>query len=263
MDLGIVKKKALICGASKGIGRAIALTLAQEGADVFVCSRGKDALEELCNEIRLKHSVRAEYAACDLNDAADQQKLIEQVTSKFGGVDILIHNTGGPSPSLAADTSMAQWQQGFDQLFKAVGALNLAFLPGMKERNWGRIIAVTSLSVIEPIANLVVSNAIRSAVTAMLKTLSDEVANDNVTVNCVAPGAIQTGRIEDLIRVRAEKAQQSYEQYEADYIKAIPAGRMGTPEEFAAAVAFVASAQASYVTGSTICVDGGRRRSTY
>jgi 3-oxoacyl-[acyl-carrier protein] reductase len=209
MDLGIAKKKALVCGASKGIGRAIALAIAEEGAEVFLCSRGEAALKELAAEISKKYSVKAEYAACDLTDPAAQQILIKEVQSKFGNVDILIHNTGGPSPTHAQDTSIEKWQQGFDQLFKAVVALNLAFLPNMKKQRWGRIIAVTSLSVMEPIANLVVSNAIRSSVTAMLKTLSDEVAGENITVNCVAPGAIQTWRIEDLIRTRAEKAEQT------------------------------------------------------
>lgn len=264
MDLEIKGKKSLVCGASSGVGRAIAEGLAAEGSDVFLCARSEGPLQELCKSLQEKYKVKAEYYAADLSSTQARAKLVEALKAKFGPtLDILIHNTGGPKPSSAADTPVDAWQTGFDSLFKSVVELNAAFVPAMREQKWGRILCVTSLSVMEPIANLAISNATRSAVTAMLKTLSDELAPDNVTVNCVAPGAIATGRIESLLKSRAETAKVSLDDYSADYVKAIPAGRLGTPEEFASVVCFLASERASYVTGSTICIDGGRRRSTY
>lgn len=263
MDLGITGKNALICGASQGMGRAIARALAAEGANVFLCARTESTLAEAADDAHKQAKGKVEYLACDLSKEPDRKKLADTVKAKLGDVDILVHNTGGPKPSSAEATSIEQWQTGFDSLFQSVVHLNHAFVPTMKEKRWGRILNVTSLSVIEPIANLAVSNAIRSAATAMLKTLSDELAPYNITVNCVAPGSIGTGRIADLIESRAKSSSVSVEEYEKEYIKNIPAGRLGSPEEFADVVCFLASERASYVTGSTICVDGGRRRSTY
>ena len=174
-----------------------------------------------------------------------------------------MHNVGGPKPTDTAHTSADDWQAGFEQLFQSVAELNSAFLPGMKERNFGRVLCVTSLSVMEPISGLAISNSLRAAVTAMLKSLASEVAAHNITVNCVAPGAIATDRLTDLMAARMVKSGQSEEEYNRDYLASIPAGRLGTPEEFAAVVAFLSSVQAAYITGSTICVDGGKRRSTY
>jgi 3-oxoacyl-[acyl-carrier protein] reductase len=263
MDLGIAGKNALVCGGSQGMGRAIAHALAVEGVNVFLCARTESTLAEAAEEVRKGAKGKVEYLACDLSGEADRKKLADTVKAKLGDVDILIHNTGCPKPSPAETTTIDQWQAGFDSLFKSVVHINHAFVPAMKDRRWGRILNVTSLSVMEPIANLSVSNAIRSAATAMLKTLSDELAPYNITVNCVAPGSISTGRITDLIENRAKDAKTTPEEYEKEYIKAIPAGRLGSPEEFADVVCFLASERASYVTGSTICVDGGRRRSTY
>lgn len=263
MDLGIRNKRALVCGASQGMGLAISKGLAKEGVDLLMCARGADRLAQSAKETQAVSTGDVHHLACDLSTTDGRDALIKQVKKQFGTVDILIHNTGGPSPSLAEETLEDSWQAGFESLFQSVVHLNLVFVPGMKAQNWGRIINVTSLSVLEPIPNLAVSNAIRSAATAMMKTLSDELAPFNITVNCVAPGSIATGRVEELIEARAKKQNIPQEQYLKDYIKAIPAGRMGSTEEFASVVTFLASEPASYVTGSTICVDGGRRRSTY
>jgi 3-oxoacyl-[acyl-carrier protein] reductase len=264
MDFGIKEKRALICGASKGIGRAIAKELCAEGVKVFLCARSKQVLSETADAIKKDYpSAEVFFQECDLSSADERKKLIESVKKQMGSIDILIHNTGGPKTSRAEDTKLEDWDSGFKQLFLSVADMNNAFLPEMKERKWGRIICVTSLSIMEPIASLSVSNAVRSAVTAMLKTLSDEVAPFNITVNCVAPGSIETDRMQDLMEQRTKASGQSKEEYQKQYVSAIPAGRMGTPEEFAAVAAFLCSTRASYVTGSTICVDGGKRRSTY
>ncbi|MBP7860375.1 SDR family oxidoreductase [bacterium] len=264
MDFGIKGKRALICGASKGIGRAIAKELSSEGVKLFLCARSEQILSETAESIR-KDCPTAEifYQACDLSSPDERTKLIASVKDKLGSIDILVHNTGGPKTSRAEDTKLEDWDSGFKQLFLSVADINNAFLSDMKASNWGRIICVTSLSIMEPIASLSVSNAVRSAVTAMLKTLSDEVATFNITVNCIAPGSIETDRMQDLMEQRTKASGQSKDEYQKQYVSAIPAGRMGTPEEFAAVAAFLCSTRASYVTGSTICVDGGKRRSTY
>ncbi|HEY9678043.1 MAG TPA: SDR family oxidoreductase [Drouetiella sp.] len=261
MDLKIKGKKGLVCAASKGLGRATAIALADEGVDLILCARSKDELESVAQEIQKKTGLTPVTVVTDLSIDEDRNKLVD-VVNKAGGVDILVHNTGGPKPTSVESTTHADWLEGFNQLFPAVAQLNEAFLPRMKEKKWGRIVCVTSISVLEPISNLAISNAMRSAVTSMLKTLADEVAKDNISVNCVAPGAIWTGRIQNLVRIRREKTGQSEDEYMADYVKPIPAGRLGSPEEFGAVVAFLCSEQASYITGSTICVDGGKRRST-
>ncbi len=263
MDLGITGKNALICGASQGMGKAIATALSAEGANVFMCARTEQTLAEAAELVKQTAKGKVEYLPTDLSNEESRHKLSETIKQRLGDIDIIVHNTGGPQPTPAEETSIEAWQKGFDSLFKSVVHINQAFVPAMKTAGWGRIINVTSLSVVEPIANLAVSNAIRSAATAMMKTLSDELAPFNITVNSVAPGSISTGRVEDLIVSRARKNKVSRDEYFADYIKAIPAGRLGSAEEFANVVCFLASEKASYVTGSTICVDGGRRRSTY
>ncbi len=264
MDLGIRGKKALVTGASKGIGRAIVQALSAEGVEVIAASRDQANLEALAAGLWRKNAPLHIFSA-DLSQESSRKELIGFVdkTFKDSGLDILVHNVGGPKPTDTAQTSAADWQAGFEQLFQSVAELNCAFLPGMKERNFGRVLCVTSLSVMEPIHGLAISNSLRAAVTAMLKGLASEVAAHNITVNCVAPGAIATDRLTDLMAARMAKSGQSEEDYNREYLASIPAGRLGTPEEFASVVAFLASVQAAYVTGSTICVDGGKRRSTY
>jgi 3-oxoacyl-[acyl-carrier protein] reductase len=262
LDLGLKGKKALICAASKGLGKASALQLAAEGVELMLCARSADTLKEVAEECGKLSKTKAHVQACDLTDPASRQTLIESTLRELAHVDIIVHNTGGPKPTSVEATSLEDWHHGFNQMFPAIVELNAAFLPGMKEREWGRIVAITSLSVVEPIASLAISNAMRSAVTAMLKTLSDEVASHNITVNCVAPGLISTDRTENLMNARVEKSGQSKEEYMREYLKSIPAGRLGHPNEFGSVVAFLCSEAASYITGSTICVDGGKRRAT-
>jgi len=261
MDLGLSGKKALVTGASKGIGRAIVEALHGEGTEIIASAREEAGLKKLSDNVRGK--ARLITKSCDLSDSGSRSDLIDFVEKEFEYVDILVHNVGGPRPSDVMTTTGNDWHAGFNQLFASVAHLNEALVPSMKEKRFGRIICVTSLSVLEPIVGLAVSNAIRSAVTAMLKTLADELAPYAVTVNCVAPGAIATDRLNDLMTVRIAKSGQSKEDYNREYLKAIPMGRLGEPHEFASVVAFLASARASYVTGSTISVDGGKRRSTY
>ena len=261
MDLGLAGKKALVTGASKGIGRSIVEALHGEGAEIIATAREAAPLKKLADGVKGK--ARLLTTNCDLSDTGSRTELIKFVEKEFEYVDILVHNVGGPKTSDVMNTSGPDWQAGFEQLFASVAHLNEALIPAMIEKRFGRIICVTSLSVLEPISGLAVSNAIRSAVTAMLKTLADELAPYSVTVNCVAPGAIATDRLNDLMMARIAKSGQSQEEYTRDYLKPIPMGRLGEPHEFASVVAFLASTRASYVTGSTIAVDGGKRRATY
>lgn len=263
MELGIKGKRALVCAASRGLGKAIALSLAAEGAHLFLCARDKDALSQVAREAEQSSGNPVYFQTADLSHDRSRQSLIDEVMSAWQGVDILIHNTGGPPSSSAEETTLAEWEAGFHQLFQSTAHLNCAFVPAMKERRWGRICAVTSSSVLEPIASLAVSNAIRSAVTSMMKTLADELAPYGVTVNCIAPGMIYTDRTEERLSALAAKGKGTKDEIMANWTKAIPAGRLGTPKEYADAVAFLCSQNASYITGSTICVDGGKRRSTY
>lgn len=261
MELGLADKRALITGASKGIGRAIVEALNSEGCEIIASARDEANLKSLSEILRGKSKLLTR--ACDLSSKSSRDQLIEYVQQEVGHVDIIVHNVGGPKPSDVMSTSATDWHLGFEQLFDSVAHLNEALVPAMKEKRFGRIICVTSLSVMEPIAGLAVSNAIRSAVTAMLKSLADELAPYAITVNCVAPGAIATDRLNDLMTARTAKSGQSKDEYMKEYLKAIPMGRLGEPHEFASVVAFLASTRASYVTGSTIAIDGGKRRSTY
>lgn len=262
MDFSIKGKKAIVCAASRGLGKAIANALALEGVELLMCAREGASLEDAAGEIEAACGFSVHRQVCDLSETASRRLLIEQAGRKLGNIDILVHNVGGPKTSLAADTTAADWEAATRQLLLPVVDLNNAFLHSMRQRQWGRILCVTSLSVMEPIANLALSNGIRAAVTGMLKTLADEVARDNVTINCLAPGLIRTQRTEDLMKARIEASGQTEDEYMADYVKSIPAGRLGDPDEFGAVAAFLCSQQASYITGSTICVDGGKRRST-
>lgn len=263
MDLGINGKKALVCAASKGIGKAAAKALAEAGVELFLCARGEDELTAAAAEIGKLTDKPVHFMSADLTNKDSRENLVKGVHERFSAIDILVHNVGGPKPSTVQETELEDWRKGFDQLFESVVHLNQAFLPGMKINKWGRIVTVTSLSVMEPIGTIAVSNAMRSAVTAMLKTLADEVAAENITVNCVAPGVIYTDRTEERVNALMAEKGGTKEQYLQDYVKSIPAKRLGTPEEMGATIAFLASQPAAYITGSTICVDGGKRRSTY
>lgn len=263
MDLGLKNKRAVICGGSKGLGLASAEALAQEGASLFLVSREEGALKSAAENLRSMGSPDVQWATCDLTSHESRQQCVDKILEAWIGADILVHNVGGPKASFVMDTKEEQWHEGFDRLFIPVVHFNSAFIPYMKKAQWGRIITITSLSVIEPIPMLAISNALRSASTSLSKSLSDEIAKFGITVNCVAPGMVQTDRTEDLLNTRISNSGQSRDDYMAEMLKTIPAGRLGSPKEFGDVVCFLCSDQASYVTGSTICVDGGKRRSTY
>jgi len=256
MDLGIAGKTALVLGASSGLGRAVALSLAAEGAKVAVAARRGDELRALAAEIEAGGG-QALPLTWDLADRAVIDPNVSEVERRLGPVDILVNNTGGPPPTPAAGQDPAAWLKNFETLVLSLIATTDRVLPGMRERKWGRVITSTSSGVVAPIPNLAMSNALRLSLVGWSKTLSREVASDGVTVNVVLPGRIATDRIRFLDEKRAEREGRSVEQVEAESLASIPMGRLGDPAEYGAVVAFLAGRQAAYVTGSIVRVDGG------
>jgi 3-oxoacyl-[acyl-carrier protein] reductase len=256
MDLELKNRHALVTGASRGLGRAIAAALAAEGANVVAVARNLERLNELvaatpagCGTMTAR--------ACDLADAS----AIDGLGSLLQHADILVLNTGGPPPGPAADTPDAVWSKQFEAMFLSAVRLTRLALPGMRERGFGRILAVISSGVIQPIPNLGVSNALRSALVGWAKTLASEVASEGITVNCVAPGRIATDRVAELDQGRAKREGIDIGQVEKESRAVIPVGRYGDAAEFASVAAFLASPRASYMTGGVIRVDGGMIRS--
>lgn len=257
MDLGLKGRVAVVAGSSQGLGRAIADALAAEGADVVINSRSVEKLERVKREIEESSGAKVAAVACDLTTEEGGRKLIEAAASVFGKVDILVTNTGGPPSGMFEDHSADVWRQAIAQNFESVVNLVRAALPGMKERRWGRIVNVTSISVKQPVAGLILSNSLRAGVTGFAKTISNEVAPFNVTVNNVLPGYTRTERLVHLAEaISAREASSIDEAYEG-WAAEIPMGRLGEPSELGAVAAFLCSAQASYVTGQSIAVDGG------
>ncbi|MBN7803840.1 SDR family oxidoreductase [Agrobacterium rosae] len=247
MDYLIAGKTALILGASRGLGAAIAKALAAEGVKVFAAARNVAAMEKTDNITPL---------TVDLSDETSVAAMIATVTAA-GGVDILVNNSGGPKAGPAAGQSKESWASAFDSMATSIFTVTDAMLEGMIARKWGRIITIGSSGVVQPIPNLALSNGIRAAVSGWSKTLAGEVARHGITVNMILPGRIDTDRVRELDAGKAEKTAKTIEAVQEASRAEIPAGRYGKPEEFAAVAVFLASAQASYVTGSAIRVDGG------
>ncbi len=263
MDLKLKNKTALVLASSKGIGKAISYNLAANGANLFLVSRSQNLLEEIKNNLTTKYGVTVHVKSTDLGVAESRDELIKDIKKNVSKLDIIVHNTGGPKVGPVLNLDETDFQDSFNRLFLPVIHINKEFLPSMIDNKFGRILCITSLSVIEPIENMALSNTIRSAITAMLKTLANEVASFNITVNCIAPGWVETDRTKELLESRIKLSKQSKEEYLQTHLSTIPAKRMGNVDELASLATFLCSEQASYITGSTICVDGGKRKSTY
>ncbi|HEY2401619.1 MAG TPA: SDR family oxidoreductase [Steroidobacteraceae bacterium] len=254
MDLGLKRRRAVVTGASRGIGRAIASALAAEGADVIAAARNAQKLQELALQPGTG-TITAHVA--DMSREAD----IQGLAGELGKADILVFNTGGPPFGTAAEITDTAWIGQFEAMFLSAIRLTRLALPGMRARQYGRIMLVVSSGVIQPIPNLALSNALRSGLVGWAKTLASEVAGDGVTVNCLAPGRIATDRIVEFDQARAKREGTTEEQARKASLVTIPAGRYGEADEFAAMAAFLASPKASYMTGGIIRIDGGMIRS--
>lgn len=258
MELGLEGKRALVAAASRGLGRAIALRLAEEGAKVAICARDAGRLEQTAVEIKGKTGAEVLAVPMDLTDYEQIKLFVSKANEKLGGPDILVANAGGPPPGSFLELSDEQWQEACQLTLMSAVRLAREIIPGMIERRFGRVIFSTSVSVKQPLENLILSNSLRLAVIGLAKSLANELAKYNITVNSVCPGATATERLRELIEHQAERHGSGYEEaMKRFWLREIPLGRLGQPEELADLVAFLASERASYITGTAIQVDGG------
>src|SRR5256714_5276225 len=261
MALGLGGKIALVPAASRGLGRAIAGALAAEGASLVISARGADALEQAGAAIAERTGVEVEMIAADVATEEGIARAWQHARDRFGRVDVLVTNAGGPPSGPFESLEWESWQQAVELTLRSAVELTRLVLPGMKERRWGRILNVTSIAAKQPIEGLMLSNSLRAAVTGFARTLATEVAPFNVTVNNLLPGYTRTDRVQELARASGGKAGGSDTDIVSKWEKEIPMRRLGEPREFAALAAFLASERASYITGSSIAVDGGWIRS--
>ncbi|MDQ2871890.1 MAG: SDR family oxidoreductase [Candidatus Eremiobacteraeota bacterium] len=249
MDLGIRGKVALVTGSSSGIGKACALALAREGVRLAIAARREDELETVASEAKTCGADDARAFPLDLSDESSIERLVTAVRESYGDIEILVANGGGPKPGGFSDVSIADWDTAYRDVLRSLLCLTQSVIPAMRTNGWGRIVALTSSSVKQPIRTLVLSNAFRTALVSALKTLSIEVARDGVTVNAIATGRIDTARLRSLYGNDDMKLRKAGAE--------VPAGRIAQPDEFAPMVAFLCGDPAKYVTGQTISVDGG------
>lgn len=257
MNLGLDGRVALVCGASRGLGRAIADELAAEGASLALCARDAGRLEAAAAEIERAAGAEVLAVAADLAVAGEPARVVEACLERFGRLDVLVANTGGPPAGTHETLTPADWERATSLLLTSTVELARAALPGMKSRGWGRILAVTSIAAKQPVDNLMLSNSLRAAVTGFAKTLAREVARDGVTVNTILPGYTRTERVVELNEANARREGVHPAEIQARLEAEIPLGRLAEPAELAALAAFLVSERAGYVTGGSFAVDGG------
>jgi 3-oxoacyl-[acyl-carrier protein] reductase len=257
MDLGLKGKVALVAGASQGMGKAIGMGFAREGAKVSLCARGEGALNEAAAMIRKETGAEVLSTVADMSRAEDIKRFVAKTAEHFGRLDVVVTNAGGPPPGEFIKFTDDDWENAFRLSFLSAMRLTREAVPHMRNAGGGRVINITSYSVKEPIAGLVLSNAIRSGVIGLAKTLSRELAKDNILINNICPGRIDTERAQKLNKARAERLNRSVEEINREMADEVPLGRYGTAEEVADLVVFLGSDRGSYITGTTIQVDGG------
>ncbi|MEW5853135.1 MAG: SDR family oxidoreductase [Myxococcota bacterium] len=257
MQTGLKERVAVVAASSQGIGLAVAHALAAEGARVAMFARRPDVLSRAADEVRAAHNVPVLSRPLDATDPAGVEDFINQVTSEWGRLDICVANAGGPPAKPFVETTTHEWRSAVETNFLSVVHLFRAAIPHLQQRKWGRLITITSSTVKQPLQDLVLSNAVRAGVVGLVKSLANELGRDGILVNNVAPGYTATDRLHELAARRAGpggKAQDVFERWAAD----VPVGRVANPAEIADAVVWLASERASYVTGQTLLVDGGK-----
>jgi 3-oxoacyl-[acyl-carrier protein] reductase len=257
MELGLRGRVALVAASSKGLGRAVAEELGAEGASLVLCARGEGELKATADRIALQSGVPVLPVVADVGKPGEAARVVQEGIAKFGRVDILVTNSGGPPPGPFDSLSDEAWRAATALVLESVVAFTRSVLPGMKERRWGRILNISSIAAKQPVDNLMLSNSIRSAVTGFSRTLATEVAPFGVTVNCLLPGFTATERMVELSEATAAKEGITAEQALKRFTASVPMGRMAEPREFAALAAFIASERASYITAQSVVVDGG------
>ncbi|SRR6266536_1319717 len=261
MDLGLKGRIALVAASSTGLGRAVADELAAEGAGLVLCARGPKALNAAREEITKSTGATVVAVVADLTKPEDAARVVQAGLEQFGRIDILVTNNGGPPTGQFESLTQEQWEAATRLTLYSALELTRQVLPGMKERNWGRILNITSIAVKQPVENLMLSNSLRAAVTGFARTLASEVATLGITVNNIMPGYTRTERLEDLAQMLADKEGVTRAEFASRWATEIPMRRLGEPRELAALAAFLVSERASYITGQSIAVDGGWIRS--
>jgi len=257
MEFELKNRVALVTASSRGLGKAAAWGLAREGAKLVICARNKKTLEKTADDIFLETGVSVFPLAVDLTEIEQIDWLIEETLDLFGKIDILVTNAGGPPSGNFNDIEESDWMKAVQLTLMSTVRLTKAVIPGMRKQKWGRIIHLTSVSVKQPIEGLLLSNVLRPGIIGLTKSLSQELAKDNILVNAVCPGYHMTDRVKELLQTKAKKNKTNVDSVLEEIVRQIPLGRMGKPEECADLVVFLASNRASYITGSVIQVDGG------
>jgi len=257
LDLGLKGKVAVVTASSRGLGRAVAMELAAEGARLAICSRDAERIRTTAEELKRTYGAEVLHDACDVTSQADVDRFAKRVLDHYGTAHVLFTNSNGPPAGALKDFGPGDFRGALESNLMSAVSLVYAFLPAMQAQRWGRIIASTSITVRQPSPTLVLSNVSRVGVIALVKSLAQEVAAFNITANAVAPGYIMTDRVESLFGERAKKENISFDKVRGEMEKNIPLGRIGEPREFGALVAFLASERAGYINGETILIDGG------
>jgi 3-oxoacyl-[acyl-carrier protein] reductase len=257
MDYGLKGRSVIVAASSDGIGLAAAQKFAGEGARLAICSRDATKIRAVAEDIRSHHGAEVIAEPVDVTDAPAVEKFVQQVAEQFGGVDVCVTNAGGPPAKMFLETTADEWQRAVDLNLMSVVHFARAVIPHMQRKQWGRLVAITSVSVRQPIGDLIYSNTVRAGVVGLLKSLSNEFGKDGITVNNVAPGYTATGRLQGLLKKRAAGAGISIEEYSGRLGADAALKRVGLPDEIADAIVWLASDRASYITGQTLLVDGG------
>lgn len=261
MDLGLNGKVALVAASSKGLGKASALALAREGASVTICARTAADLEAAAEEIRREATAEVLAVAADLSSAEGIQSVVNATVERFGGIDVLVDNSGGPAPGSFPELTDDDWRQAFEQVTMNFVRFVREVTPHMRHKRWGRIIGIQSSSVKQPVQNIDLSNGLRPGIAGLMKAIMPDLAKDGITINLVLPGMFLTSRIHPALAERSEQVDKMVQEQLAPLAATIPLGRLGEPIELGHLVAFLASKQASYITGAVYQVDGGSIKS--